>query len=110
MWKANDKKPDELKIQELQERLERVERKLNQLTEVTKEPNGEERYLDVGNACRYLNCGRTLIYELMKSGHLAFPGGQAAPDSSLGPCQIRSIQLQIRLAIHPPLIIPSYQT
>jgi excisionase family DNA binding protein len=72
MWTANDKKPDELKIQELQERLERVERKLNELTEVTKEPNGEERYLDVGNACRYLNCGRTLIYELMKSGHLAY--------------------------------------
>jgi excisionase family DNA binding protein len=39
---------------------------------VTNEVKDEDRYLDVASACRVLECGRTLIYELMNAGELAY--------------------------------------
>ncbi|MBU6157624.1 MAG: excisionase family DNA-binding protein [Bacteroidetes bacterium] len=72
MWQLNEDKSKDKKIQELETRLEQVEKKLNHLVTVVREPGKNERYIDLLGACRFLDCGKTLIYDLMKSGELAF--------------------------------------
>jgi excisionase family DNA binding protein len=73
MWQSVDNKPEDKKILELQEKLNQLEKRLNQLlVKVTNEVKDEDRYLDVASACRVLECGRTLIYELMNTGELAY--------------------------------------
>jgi excisionase family DNA binding protein len=73
MWQTVDNKSDDKKILELQEKLQQLEKSLNQLTaQLTTELKQDDKYLDVANACRVLGCGKTLIYELMYSGQLAY--------------------------------------
>ncbi len=73
MCQPNEIKSDDKKILELQEKLNQLEKRLNQLiAKVTTEIKDEDRYLDVASACRILECGKTLIYELMNSGELAY--------------------------------------
>jgi excisionase family DNA binding protein len=72
MWQSNEDKSKDRKIQELQDRLDQVEKTLNQLVTVVREPAKEDRYMDLMGACRFLECGKTLIYELMNAGELAY--------------------------------------
>lgn len=72
MWQLNDDKSKDKKIQELESRLEKVEKKLTHLVTVVREPGKEDRYMDLIGACRFLECGKTLIYQLMNSGELAY--------------------------------------
>jgi excisionase family DNA binding protein len=73
MWQPTDNKSDDKKFLELQEKLQQLEKRLNQLmAKVTNEVRDDDRYLDVATACRVLECGRTLIYELMNKGEIAY--------------------------------------
>lgn len=76
MWQPSDKKSDdkldERKILELNEKLYQIERRVNQLMAQVASQSDDDRYLDVASACRVLECGKTLIYELMYSGQLAY--------------------------------------
>lgn len=72
MWQSNEDKSKDKKIQELQSKLEQIEKKLNQLVTVVKEPAKEDRYIGLTGACRFLDCGKTTIYEIMNSGELAY--------------------------------------
>jgi excisionase family DNA binding protein len=73
MWQTADNKSDERRILELQEKVYQLEKKLNQLmVRMNNELNDEDRYLDINAACRVLECGKTLIYELMGTGQLAY--------------------------------------
>ncbi len=72
MWQLNEDNSKDKKIQELESRLEQVEKKLNHLVTVAREPGKEDRYMDLAGACRFLECGKTLIYELMNAGELAY--------------------------------------
>lgn len=72
MWQLNEDKSKDKKIQELESRLDLLEKKLNHLVTTVREPAKNDRYMDLIGACRFLECGKTLIYDLMKSGDLAF--------------------------------------
>jgi excisionase family DNA binding protein len=74
MWEEKEHKGDKPKqsFQELQERICSLEKKLQQLSSTAHTSVNEERYMDVGTACRFLGTGRTSLYELMKSGKLAY--------------------------------------
>ena len=72
MWQSNEDKYKDRKIQELQDRLDQVEKTLNRLVTVVREPAKEDRYMDLMGACRFWECGKALIYELMNAGELAY--------------------------------------
>ncbi len=74
MWDQKQKKAQDgqFNYEELHKRVCSLEKKLYQLGNAAQLQVKEERYMDVASACEFLGTGRTSLYELMKSGKLAY--------------------------------------